>query len=261
MLSPVMTSSASSRPRVALLVTCLVDLVRPSVGFAAVKLLEDAGCTVEVPLQSCCGQPAYNSGERDKAQAVARTMLDAFEGYDHVVVPSGSCAGMVIKHYPDLFEGTADEKRARDLAGRTFELVRYLVEERGVETVEAAMGGAVTYHDSCSCLREAGTRDQPRQLLKSVKGLELSEAHDRDVCCGFGGTFAAKYPAISTAMATDKADRMEETGAGMVLAADMGCLLNIAGILKRRGSTMQVRHVAEVLAGDTTTPPVGEGEP
>ena len=255
-----MTEPSTSPPRVALLVTCLVDLVRPSVGFAAVKLLEEAGCVVEVPLQSCCVQPAYNSGERDKARQVAMTMLDAFEGYDHVVAPSGSCAGMVIKHYPDLFEGTPDAARAQDLADRTFELTRYLVEQCGVTDIASKLDSTITYHDSCSCLREAGTREQPRQLLGSVDGLTLTEARDREVCCGFGGTFAAKYPAISTAMATDKADRMEETGAQIAVAADMGCLLNIAGILKRRGSKMQVRHVAEILAGDAKTPAIGEGK-
>lgn len=255
-----MTKHPTPSPCVALLVTCLVDLVRPSVGFAAVKLLEEAGCLVEVPLQTCCGQPAYNSGERDKARQVAKTMLDAFEGYDHVIAPSGSCAGMVIKHYPDLFEGTPDADRARDLADRTFELTRYLVEQRGVTDIASSLDSTITYHDSCSCLREAGTREQPRQLLDSVVGLNLTEARDREVCCGFGGTFAAKYPAISTAMATDKADRMEETGAQIAVAADMGCLLNIAGILKRRSSKMQVRHVAEILAGDTETPAIGEGK-
>ena len=253
-------SESTPRPRVALLVTCLVDLFRPSVGFAAVKLLEEAGCEVAVPLQSCCGQPAYNSGERDKARDVARTMLDALEGYDHVVAPSGSCAGMVVKHYPDLFEGDADEARARDLAGRTFELTRYLVEVAGVTDFSATLDATVTYHDSCSCLREAGVREQPRTLLDGVGDLALEEARDREVCCGFGGTFAAKYPAVSAAMARDKADRLEEPGASVAIAADMGCLLNIAGTLKRRGSTMEVRHIAEILAGDTTTPAIAEGE-
>ncbi|MBC6441169.1 MAG: (Fe-S)-binding protein [Rhodospirillales bacterium] len=252
-----MTEPVSS-PRVALLVTCLVDLFRPTVGFATVKLLEDAGCTVEVPLQSCCGQPAYNSGERDHAMAIARTMLDAFEGYDHVVAPSGSCAGMVIRHYPELFAGTEDEARAADLAGRTWELTRYLVEVAGMTTVDARCDATVTIHDSCSCLRETGTREQPRALLASVEGLTLAEATDRDICCGFGGTFAAKYPDISAAMARDKADRLEETGADLALAADLGCLLNIVGTLKRRGSRVEVRHIAEVLAGDLETPAIAE---
>ncbi len=247
-------------PKVALLVTCLVDLFRPSVGFAAVKLLEDAGCTVEVPLQSCCGQPAYNSGDRDSALAVARTMLDAMEGYDHVVAPSGSCAGMVIKHYPELFAGTPEEARAVALAGRTHELTRFLDEVMGIKGLSSRFAGKVTYHDSCSCLRESGTRAQPRRLMAMVEGLELAEAADPEVCCGFGGTFAAKFPEISTAMVSDKADRLCETGADTVLAADMGCLMNIAGLLKRRGSDVKVRHVAEVLAGMTGQPAIGEGE-
>lgn len=252
------TSSFRGGPRVALLVTCLVDLFRPSVGFAAVKLLEDAGCTVEVPLQSCCGQPAYNSGDRASALSVARTMLDAMEGYDHVVAPSGSCAGMVIKHYPELFAGTPEEARAVALAGRTHELTRFLDEVMGLKGLAARFEGKVTYHDSCSCLRESGTRAQPRRLMAMVEGLELAEAADPEVCCGFGGTFAAKFPEISTAMVTDKADRLSETGAATVLAADMGCLMNIAGLLKRRGSAIEVRHVAEVLAGMTDSPAIGE---
>ncbi len=254
-------ADGAKRPRVGLLVTCLVDLFRPSVAFAAVKLLEDTGCDVEVPLQSCCGQPAYNSGERAKARTVARTMLDALEGYDHVVAPSGSCAGMVIRHYPQLFEGTQDEQRARTLASRTWELTRFLVEVRGVASTGARFEATVAWHDSCSCLREAGTREAPRTLLRAVPGVTLTEARDREVCCGFGGTFAVKYPELSAAMACDKADRLEETGAGLVLAADLGCLLNIGGILRRRGSSVKVRHVAEVLAGDTQTPAIGEGRP
>lgn len=250
-----------TRPRVALLVTCLVDLFRPSVGFAAVRLLEDAGCEVEVPAQSCCGQPAYNSGERHLAMKVARTMLDALEDHDYVVAPSGSCAGMVMRHYPSLFEGTRDEERARALSQRTFELTRFLVEVRGVTTTGSRFDGTVTWHDSCSCLREAGTREAPRTLLAAVEGAVLKEAKDREVCCGFGGTFCVKYPAISTAMARDKAASLEETGADTVLSADLGCLLNIAGVLRRQGSRMKVRHVAEVLADDTAGPAIGEAGP
>ncbi len=250
-----------TRPRVALLVTCLVDLFRPSVGFAAVRLLEDAGCEVEVPAQSCCGQPAYNSGERHLAMKVARTMLDALEDHDYVVAPSGSCAGMVMRHYPTLFAGTRDEERARALSQRTFELTRFLVEVRGVTMTGSRFEGTVTWHDSCSCLRESGTREAPRTLLAAVEGAVLKEAKDREVCCGFGGTFCVKYPAISTAMARDKAASLEETGADTVLSADLGCLLNIAGILRRQGSRMKVRHVAEVLANDTAGPAIGEAKP
>jgi L-lactate dehydrogenase complex protein LldE len=242
--------------RVALLVTCLVDLFRPSVGFAAVKLLEQAGCTVEVPrAQTCCGQPAYNSGDRADAKAIARQVIAAFAGYDYVVAPSGSCAGMVKAHYPELF---ADEPgtraAAQELAARTHELVSFLVDVRGMDSVAARWPRTATYHDGCSGLRELGVKEQPRRLLASVDGLTLTELPGAEVCCGFGGTFCIKYPEISDKMVTDKAADIAATGADAVLAGDLGCLLNIAGKLSRRGSPIEVRHVAEVLAdmaGDT----------
>lgn len=257
--------SAAAQPRVALLVTCLVDLLRPSVGFAAVRLLQAAGCQVEVPLQSCCGQPAWNAGQRDKARAVARTVLDAMEGFDLVVAPSGSCAAMVARHYPVLFAGTDDEARARELAGRCFELTRYLVDiaALGPDAMPGAGGAGeivATWHDSCSCLREAGVRAQPRALLAGIAGLTLREADEREVCCGFGGTFAVAYPAVSAAMARDKARCLEASGASLVLGADLGCLLHIAGALKRQGSPLRVRHVAELLAGEVGAPAIAEGE-
>ena len=246
--------------RVALLVTCLVDLFRPSIGFAAVKLLEDAGCTVEVPrLQTCCGQPAYNSGDRADAKAIARQVIAAFAGYDYVVVPSGSCAGMVRVHYPELF---ADEPAMRGaaeaLAARTYELVSFLTDVRGVTGVAARCGKAVTYHDSCSGLRELRVKAQPRKLLASVEGLRLAELPGAEICCGFGGTFAVKYPEISDKMASDKIADIATTGADCVLAGDLGCLLQIAGKLSRAGSRVETRHVAEVLADMTdTVPPIG----
>ncbi len=246
-------------PHVALFVSCLVDLMRPTVGFAAVKLLQDAGCTVDVPQQTCCGQPAYNSGDRTNARKVARGLLRQFEGYDYIVVPSGSCAGMLAHDLVDLFDGSDDAALAADVAGRTHELTSFLVDTLGVSGVSASYDGIVTYHDSCSSLRAMQVRDQPRRLLASVDGLTLREAQDHEVCCGFGGTFCVKYPAVSSAMAADKADRLAETGADTVLAGDLGCLMNIAGILKRRGSPIRVRHVAEVLAGMTDTPAIGDG--
>lgn len=250
-----------AQPRVALFISCLVDLYRPTVGFAAVKLLEDAGCTVEVPEQTCCGQPAYNSGDRATAQKVARGLLDRFDGFDYVVVPSGSCAGMLAHDLVDLFaELPGEAERARRLAGRVHELTSFLVDVMGVAGVDSAYDGIVTYHDSCSSLRAMKVVAQPRRLLGSVRGLTLREAQDREICCGFGGTFCVKYPAISTAMAGDKVDRLAETGADTVLAGDMGCLMNIAGLLKRRGSPIRVRHVAEVLAGMTDAPAIGDGE-
>jgi L-lactate dehydrogenase complex protein LldE len=246
-------------PRVALFVTCLVDLYRPSVGFAAVKLLEQAGCTVEVPVQTCCGQPAYNSGDRADTKAIARQVIDAFEAYDYVVVPSGSCGGMIREHYPELL---ADDpplfQRAQHLAKRTYELVSFLVDVMGMKEVQAQYQGVITYHDSCSGLRELGVKQQPRQLLRSVKGLRIQELPGAEVCCGFGGTFCIKYPEISEKMVTDKADDIAKTGADTLLAGDMGCLLNMAGRLTRQGRPVRVRHVAEVLADMTAeVPPIG----
>jgi L-lactate dehydrogenase complex protein LldE len=246
--------------RVALLVTCLVDLFRPSVGFAAVKLLEDAGCTVEVPrAQTCCGQPAYNSGDKQDAKAVARQVIDAFAGYDYVVAPSGSCAGMVRVHYPELFADEPDMRaKAEALAARTWELVSFLVDVRGVTSVTACWARAATYHDSCSGLRELGIKQQPRQLLGSVAGLRLAELPGAETCCGFGGTFSVKYPEISGKMASDKIADIAATGADCVLAGDLGCLLQIAGKLSRAGTAVEVRHVAEILAGMTDrVPPLG----
>jgi len=252
--------TASEAPlRVGLFVTCLVDLFRPSVGFAAVKLLEGAGCHVEAPAsQTCCGQPAYNSGDREDTKAIARQVIAAFAPFDYVVAPSGSCAGMLRKHYPMLFADDLDTgPAARQLAGKTYELVSFLTDVLGVTGVTAAFEGKATYHDSCSGLRELGVAKQPRRLLETVKGLTLVEAEDRDVCCGFGGTFSVKYPDISNAMVGRKADLYRATEADYVLGGDLGCLMNIAGKLSRENSAMRVRHVAEVLAGVTDAPPIG----
>jgi L-lactate dehydrogenase complex protein LldE len=237
--------------RVALLVTCLVDFFRPTIGFAAVKLLEQAGCVVEVPqAQTCCGQPAYNSGDRGDAKTIAKQVLEAFAGYDYVVAPSGSCAGMIRQHYPEMF---ADEPellpQAKELAARSWELVSFLVDVRHMHEAAAHWPRIATYHDGCSGLRELGVKDQPRRLLATVAGLELCELPGAEVCCGFGGTFAVKYPDISDKMVADKAADIVATGAEAVLAGDLGCLLNIAGKLFREGRRVEVRHVAEVLAG------------
>ncbi len=251
------------RPRVALFVTCLVDLYRPSVGFAALRLLEQAGCQVDVPhTQTCCGQPAFNTGDRATARDLARAVIDAFQGFDHVVAPSGSCAGMIAHHFPSLFDDDPGYRaKAEALAGRTHELVSFLVDVMGMERVAASYGDRVTYHDSCAGLREMGVKAQPRRLLDSVQGLSLTEMADPEICCGFGGTFCVKYPDISTRMVTDKCRDIAATGAGTLLAGDMGCLLNMAGRLKREGSPVKVRHVAEVLAGMAAeVPPIGEGK-
>ncbi len=257
-----MSTSSSSRPRVALFVTCLVDLHRPTVGFAAIQLLEQAGCLVEVPqAQTCCGQPAYNTGDRATARDLARNVVDAFAGYDYVVAPSGSCAGMLAHHYPGLFDDDPDYKtRADALAAKSHELVSFLRDVMKVERVDASYTGKVTYHDSCSGLREMGVKEQPRALLKQMEGVTLTEMSDPERCCGFGGTFCVKYPEISVQMVTAKAADITATGADTLLAGDMGCLLNMAGRLQREGSTVKVRHVAEVLAGMTDRlPAIGEG--
>lgn len=248
------------QPRVGLFVTCLVDLFRPSVGFAAVTLLEEAGCTVAVPeAQTCCGQPAFNSGDRATARDLARATIAAFEGFDYVVVPSGSCGGQIKRHYPELLaDDPAWAPRAHHVAARTYELVSFLTDVLGLERVDTRFDGTVTYHDSCSGLREMGIKEQPRRLLASVAGLSLNELPSAEVCCGFGGTFCVKYPDISNKMVESKTADIAATGADTLLAGDMGCLLNMAGKLKREGSPIRVRHVAEVLAGDTATPAIGE---
>lgn len=250
--------SSSSPRRVALFVTCLVDLFRPSIGFAAVKLLEEAGCAVEVPLQVCCGQPAYNSGDRATTRAIAAQVIEAFDGYEAVVAPSGSCAGMLSHHYPGLFEDDPEMKRrAEALAGRSYELMSFLVDVLGITRVAAQYDGVVTYHDSCSGLRELGVKSQPRRLLSSVEGLTLREMKTPEVCCGFGGTFCVKYPEISNAMVAEKSADIAATGADTLLAGDLGCLMNMAGKLQREGRAVQVRHVAEVLAGMGDQPAIG----
>ena len=244
--------------RVGLFVTCLVDLIRPAVGFAAVKLLEDAGCTVEVPIQTCCGQPAFNSGDRATTRQIAEQVIAAFETYDYVVAPSGSCAGMLKTHYPELFAGDAAwTPRVEAFCGKTWELVSFLVNVMQVSKVAATFDGAVTYHDSCSGLRELGIKAQPRKLLASVQGLTLTELYDSDVCCGFGGTFCVKYPDISNTIVSKKAEHIAASGAGTLLAGDLGCLMNMAGRLQRLGKEVSARHVAEVLAG-IDEPAIGE---
>ena len=251
--------TAASRPTVGLFVTCLVDVVRPSVGFAAVKLIEAAGCEVHVPAgQTCCGQPGYNSGDRETAKALARQTIAAFEPYDYVVAPSGSCGGMLKAHYPRLLaDDPAWAEKAKAFAAKAHELVAFLVDVRGMTRVAARCGARATYHDSCSGLRELGIKDQPRRLLGSVEGLELVEMADSEVCCGFGGTFATKYPEISNAMVDKKCGNIAAVDAELVLAGDLGCLMNIAGKLTRDGKPVEARHVAEVLAGELDLPAIG----
>ena len=259
------TPQPERRPLAGLFVTCLVDVLRPSVGFATTKLIEASGCDIWVPTQqTCCGQPAYNSGDRPDARALARQTIEAFGGCDYVVVPSGSCAAMLKVHYPRLFaDDPVMHAKAEAFAARVHELVSFLVDVRGMQAIDPALIAApsapqrITYHDSCSGLRELGVKAQPRQLLQSIEGLELVEMDDCEVCCGFGGTFSVKFPDISNAMVEKKTDNISRADPDLLLAGDLGCLLNMAGKLARQGQNIHVRHVAEVLAGQLDTPPIG----
>jgi len=264
-----MNSAPSDAPlHVGLFATCPVDLVRPSVGFATAKLLEQAGCRVSVPPQSCCGQVAFNNGDPDATRKLAWRIVQDFESFDYVVLPSGSCGGMIRLHYPALFRGDPRCERVERFCTKVYELTTFLAEI--VDYRPAAPNGnlaqrTVTYHDSCAGLRELNIREQPRRLLKQCTGVEVTEMRDTDTCCGFGGTFCVKFPAVSNRMASDKVNNARDAGADLLLGGDLSCLLNIAGKIQRQQSEnpllpkVQVRHVAEVLAGDLDTPAIGEG--
>lgn len=243
--------AAGTKKTVALFVTCLVDLMRPSVGRAAATLIEAGGYHVDVPRgQTCCGQPNYNNGDRAGARRLASRTIGLLEGYDYVVVPSGSCAAMLKVHYPALFgEEDGERARAQDLADRTWELLSFLRDVAGVSSFPGKAAGTAVYHDACSGLRELGIKDQPRALLGAMPGLEVVEMKEPEICCGFGGTFCVKYPEISDRMVENIADDVAATGADMVLTGDVGCLLNIEGKLHRLGRDVRVYHAAEVLAG------------
>lgn len=239
------------KPRVGLFVTCLVDSLRPNIGFSALELLKAAGCEVDIPLdQTCCGQPAFNSGADAQARPLARQVIAQFENFDYLVAPSGSCAAMIKHHYPALL---ADDPeffpRAQKLAAKTFELLSFLVDVRGFRPENLASRSTATYHDSCSGLREMGVKAQPRALLGAIDGLTLVPLEGEETCCGFGGTFCVKYSDISNAIVSDKADNVEKTGADLLLGGDLGCLLNMAGKLRREGSNVRVFHAAELIAG------------
>jgi L-lactate dehydrogenase complex protein LldE len=240
--------------KVGLFVTCLVDLMRPSIGFAALKLLESAGYKVTVPTdQTCCGQPAYNAGDRGAAQVLARKMLREFAGCDYIVVPSGSCGGMIRAHYSELLAEFPELSRdVESTARKTYELTDFLVNVARIDSVPGQFAGSVTYHDSCSGLREMGIKTQPRALLSKVAGLKIREMQQPEQCCGFGGTFAVKYGEISTRIADLKCEDVQSAQADALVLGDLGCMLNIEGRMRRRGDNRTlVLHVAEVLAGMT----------
>ena len=247
-------------PRVALFVTCLVDVMRPQIGFAAIRALEAAGCTVVVPdAQTCCGQPALNSGDRATAVDLARRTIVALEPYDHIVIPSGSCAATIRVHYPEILaDDPAWGPRAAALAARTWEILAYLDQVRDWRPDGVTLAASATYHDSCSGLRELGIKQQPRRLLAAVDGLALKPLDGAETCCGFGGTFCVKYPAISNAIVAEKALAIDASGAALLLAGDLGCLMNMAGKLHRDGSPVRAFHTIEILAGMGDGPAIGE---
>ncbi len=241
----------TERPRVGFLVTCIVDAMRPNIGFASLRLLEAAGCEVEVPrAQTCCGQPALNSGDDATTRRLARQVIETFEPYDYVVAPSGSCAATIRSHYGALF---ADDPAWRDrqaaLSAKTWEILSFLTDVMKFRPGDTRYDGVATYHDSCSGLRDLGIHDQPRALLSAVDGLRTVPLSGNDECCGFGGTFCVKYPDISNAIVTNKADKVLATGADTLLGGDLGCLMNMAGKLSRKGAGVRVFHTVEVLAG------------
>jgi L-lactate dehydrogenase complex protein LldE len=237
--------------RVSLFVTCLVDQLWPSVGTSAVEVLRRVGCDVHFDeRQTCCGQPAFNTGYRDPARDLARRFIELYEAdpAEAIVAPSGSCTAM-IHHYEDLFEDDAGWRaRARAIAERTHELSSFLVNVLGLEDVGASFPGRVTWHDACHGLRELGLHSEPRRLLSKVRGAEFVEMTNADACCGFGGTFSVKYPEVSVAIVDRKVDAIEEAGVDAVVSADASCLMQIGGRLSRRGSTVRAMHLAEVLA-------------
>ena len=239
--------------RVGFFVTCLVDLMRPSIGFAALKLLEAGGADVYVPdAQTCCGQPAYNSGDRADAIALARKVVAEFEDCDYLVAPSGSCSGMIKTHYGELLaDDPAIAARVGKLIAKTFELTDFLVNVLKVQSVPGTFAGKVTYHDSCAGLREMGIKAQPRALLARMPGVQLAEMAECEMCCGFGGTFSIKFGEISARLADNKCQNIANAGVDALVLGDLGCMLNIEGRLRRRGDTKtKVLHIAEMLAGE-----------
>lgn len=250
-----------AHPHVGLFVTCLIDVMRPRVAFAAVKLLQAHGCRVSVPLtQTCCGQPAFNSGDVKTARSLTDTILATFEQFDFVVVPSGSCAAMLKIHLPALYSETEERQLAQHFADHVFELTEFLATISGRTAPKPSFKGRVAYHDGCSGKRELGLGASARQLLSNVEGLDLVELQDTETCCGFGGTFSVTYPEISNAMVTKKCADISKTAPDTLVGSELGCLLNIAGKLKRIGSPIACRHIAEVLAGDNATPAIGASD-
>ncbi len=242
---------SNTNKTVTLFIQCLVDGIYPEVGEAMVRIFRKLGINLICPTkQTCCGQPAFNAGYRREAGIAAKRFIDIFETADVIVCPSGSCVTMVRHHYPQLFDDNDPWlPRARKVAAKTYELTEYLVDVLGVEDIGARYDGTITYHDSCHLLRNLRVKAQPRKLLSNVAGAEFIEMYDADRCCGFGGSFAVKYADISSAMVADKVNNIIASGADTVVGCDMGCLMNIQGMLSRKGSAIKTKHIAQILAG------------
>lgn len=234
--------------KVSLFITCISDIMFPNVGKNTVEILERLGCEVDFPtLQTCCGQPAYNSGYLEEAKGSMKQMIRAFKDAEYVVGPSGSCVGM-IREYPHVFKGDSEwEKPAQELAAKTFELTQFIVDVLGVKDVGSTFKGKVTYHPSCHMTRILGVKDAPKILLHNVKGIEFVELPSGEDCCGFGGTFSVKKPEISAEMVKEKSRHVTETGAEYLVGGDMGCLMNIGGRMQREGKNVKVIHISEIL--------------
>ena len=252
------SESTDRRPKVGFFVTCIVDAMRPNIAFASLKVLAQAGCDVEVPrAQTCCGQPAFNSGDDQTTKTIASKVIETFEPYDYVVVPSGSCASMIRSHYRELFADDSEwADRQAALSAKTWEVLSFLSDVMNFRPDGVRYYGIVTYHDSCSGLRDLGVYNQPRALLENVQGLSLVPLAGSNECCGFGGTFCVKYPDVSNAIVKAKAEKIEATKADTLLGGDMGCLMNMAGKLSRNGSTVKAFHTIEVLAGMADGPAI-----
>lgn len=244
-----------SNIRASLFITCLVDQLTPQVGESMVKVLRRLGVEVDFPRdQTCCGQPAFNSGFRREASTLAKRFISIFQNSDYIVAPSGSCTSMVKVFYPELFKKDPRlREEAEALSSRVYEFSEFLVKVLGVEDVGAEYRGRVTYHDSCHLLRELGVESEPRRLIKAVKGVEFVELERSDQCCGFGGAFSVKYSDISGAILQDKIDNIRSSSAEVMIANDTGCLMHIAGGLSRQGIPMKTMHLAELLAQSRST--------
>ena len=236
---------------VQIFVPCFIDQLYPTVAFNMVKVLEKAGCTVQYNAnQTCCGQPAYNAGFWGEAKEVCNKFIKDFKGAEYIVAPSASCVGFVRNYYDKLFENSSNYKEVQTVTNKVFELSEFLVNVLKVDDLGATFNAKVTYHDSCAGLRECKIKNEPRQLLSKVKGLELIEMNDVETCCGFGGSFAVKFENISVAMADQKINNALATEAEYIVSTDMSCLMHIDGCIKHKGSNLKVLHLADILANE-----------